>query len=145
MTSKNDNGLASTLAAFDRIARAPRKAMRPALVKAGHELADTMQLLAQPSRDTGALMNSIEVTAPGESTPSYSQPGGSRVAGETEVIVTAGNEAVRYPHLVEYGTSEADAQPFFWPAFRLRRQQLLNQIARAAKKAAKDAWNNKNV
>ena len=143
MTNKSDNGLAETMAAFDRITRAPRKAMRPALVKAGHELADTMQLLAQSSRDTGALLNSIEVTAPGESTPSHSQPGGARVAGEAEVIVTAGNEAVRYAHLVEYGTSEADAQPFFWPAFRLRSEELLKQIARAGRKVVRDEWNNK--
>ncbi|MDW5314086.1 HK97-gp10 family putative phage morphogenesis protein [Rhizobium sp. PL01] len=143
MANKNDNGLASTLAAFDRVRMAPRAAIRPALAKAGHDLADTMQLFAQSSRDTGALMNSIEVTAPGESTPSFSQPGGARVAGEAEVIVTAGNEAVRYPHLVEYGTADTEAQPFFWPAFRLRRQQLLNQIARAGRKAVRDEWNNK--
>lgn len=139
MANRTDNGLASTLAAIERVRKAPRAAIRPALVKAGHDLADTMQLFAQSSRDTGALMNSIEVTAPGESTPAYSQPGGARVAGEAEVIVTAGNEKVRYAHLVEYGTSESDAQPFFWPAFRLRRQQLLDQIARAGRKAVRDA------
>lgn len=137
----DDNGLAGTLAAMRRAKSAPRKALRPALVKAGHELADAMRLLAETSRDTGALIDSIEVSAPGESTPAYSQPGGARVAGDTEVLVTAGNEAVRYPHLVEYGTADADAQPFFWPAFRLSRQRLQSQLNRATKKAIKDAWN----
>lgn len=41
----------------------------------------------------------------------------------------------------EYGTSEADAQPFFWPALRLLRKRLRNRINRAAKKAVKDSWN----
>lgn len=141
MASKSNNGLADTLAAFDRIARAPREAVIPALLKSGDELAAAQKALAQTSRDTGALIDSIAVTMPGHSTPSYSQPGGSRVAGETEVIVTAGNSYVRYAHLVEYGTSEAEAQPFFWPALRLLRKRLQIRINRAAKKAVKDAWN----
>lgn len=141
MANKSDNGLAETMAAFDRIARAPREAVHPALLKSGHELAAAQQALAETSRDTGALIDSITVTAPGHATPAYSQPGGSHVAGESEVIVTAGNSDVRYAHLVEYGTATAEAQPFFWPALRLLRKRLQNRINRAAKKAVKDAWN----
>lgn len=141
MTNKSGNGLAETMAAFDRIARAPREAVLPALIKSGNELAAAQKVLAETSRDTGALIDSIAVTMPGHSTPAYSQPGGSRVAGETEVLVTAGNTDVRYAHLVEYGTSEAEAQPFFWPALRLLHKRLQNRIHRAAKKAVKDAWN----
>lgn len=141
MANKSGNGLAETMAAFDRIARAPREAVLPALIKSGNELAAAQKVLAETSRDTGALIDSIAVTLPGHSTPAYSQPGGARVAGETEVLVTAGNTDVRYPHLVEYGTSDTDAQPFFWPAFRLLRKRLQNRNNRAAKKAVKDAWN----
>lgn len=141
MANKSNNGLAETMAAFDRIARAPREAVIPALLKSAHELAAAQKTLAETSRDTGALIDSIAVTAPGHSTPAYSQPGGSRVAGETEVIVTAGNSEVRYPHLVEYGTSDTEAQPFFWSALRLLRKRLQNRINRAAKKAVKDSWN----
>ncbi|TGU87723.1 HK97 gp10 family phage protein [Mesorhizobium sp. M00.F.Ca.ET.151.01.1.1] len=140
MTSSTDNGLASTLAAIDRARRAPREAIMPALLKSGEELAAAQRALAESSRDTGALIESIEVTPPGRSTPPYSQPGGMRVAGETEVLVTAGNEDVRYAHLVEFGTSKMEAEPFFWPAFRLLRKRLQNRINRAAKKAVKDAW-----
>jgi HK97 gp10 family phage protein len=143
MANKSNNGLAETMAAFDRIARAPREAVLPALLKSGNELARYQKLLAETSRDTGALIDSIEVTAPGQHTPPFSQPGGSRVAGETEVLVTVGNEDVRYPHLVEYGTANAEAQPFFWPALRLLRKRLQNRINRAAKKAVKDSWNAK--
>jgi HK97 gp10 family phage protein len=141
MANKTDNGLADTLAAFDRLARAPREAVIPALIKSANELASAQKALAETSRDTGDLIESIEVTAPGQHTPPFSQPGGSRVAGETEVLVTVGNEDVRYAHLVEYGTSTAEAQPFFWPALRLLRKRLQNRINRAAKKAVKDAWN----
>lgn len=114
-----------------------REAVKPALATSGRELSATMQHLAP--EDTGALRDSITVTMPGEATPAYSQPGGSRVAGELEVLVTAGNEEVRYPHLVEYGTADAAAQPFFWPAFRLKRKRLSSRIKRAIRKAVKDA------
>lgn len=143
MANKSSNGLAETMAAFDRITRAPREAVLPALMKSANELAAAQRALAETSRDTGALIDSIEVTAPGQHTPPFSQPGGSRVAGETEVLVTVGNEDVRYPHLVEYGTANAEAQPFFWPALRLLRKRLQNRINRAAKKAVKDSWNAK--
>ncbi|TJV71054.1 MAG: HK97 gp10 family phage protein [Mesorhizobium sp.] len=126
---------------LEAIPKSVREAVVPSLVKSGEELADTMRQLAEPSRDTGALIDSIEVTAPGQSTPPYSQPGGMRVAGELEVIVTAGNEDVRYPHLVEYGTSKAEAQPFFWPAFRLLQKRIKNRTRRAIGKAVRDGWN----
>jgi HK97 gp10 family phage protein len=105
------------------------------------ELAGTMRQLAEPSRDTGALIESITVTAPGQSTPAYSQPGGSRVAGELEVLVTAGDQDVRYAHLVEFGTSKSEAQPFFWPAFRLLQKRIKNRTRRAIGKAVRDGWN----
>lgn len=139
--SSKDGGLSSTLAAIERARKAPRAAITPALLKSANELALAQKVLAETSRDTGALIDSIEVTPPGHSTPPYSQPGGSRVAGETEVIVTAGNTDVRYAHLVEFGTANAEAQPFFWPAFRLLRKRLQNRINRTAKKAVKEAWN----
>lgn len=126
---------------LEAIPKAVREAVVPALVKSGEELAGTMRQLAEPSRDTGALIDSIEVTPPGQSTPPYSQPGGTRVAGELEVLVTAGNEDVRYAHLVEYGTSAAEAQPFFWPAFRLLQKRIQNRTRRAVSKAVREGWN----
>ncbi|MET3578210.1 HK97 gp10 family phage protein [Mesorhizobium robiniae] len=126
---------------LEAIPKSVREAVVPALVKSADELADTMRQLAEPSRDTGALIESIAVTPPGQSTPPYSQPGGMRVAGELEVLVTAGNEGVRYGHLVEYGTSSAEAQPFFWPAVRLTQKRTRNRTRRAIGKAVRDGWN----
>lgn len=113
-----------------------KRAVVPALVQSGNELVDAMRALAP--EDTGALKDSIELTLPGTSTPAYSRPGGSQTAGENQVLVTAGNHAVRYPHLVEYGTTTAPAQPFFWPAFRLKKKRLTNRIKRAISKAVRE-------
>ncbi len=129
-----------------------RAAVAPALVKGAEEVAEMQRNLAP--EDSGALKDSITVTPPGQATPAYSQPGGSRVANELEAIVTAGNEAVRYPHLIEYGHkggfvkgadqgargAEVPAQPFFWPGFRLTRKRAANRIKRAIGKAIKDNW-----
>ncbi len=123
---------------LNAIPKAVRAAVAPALVKSGEELAGAMEHLAP--KDTGALAASVAVTPPGATSPAYSQPGGSRTAGELEVLVTAGNEDVRYAHLVEYGTSAAEAQPFFWPSFRLLKKRITNRIKRSVRKAVKDEW-----
>lgn len=136
-----NDGLDNLMAAFDRVKAAPRKGINKALMSSAEELAAAQRHLAP--EDTGALRDSITVTGPGQSTPPYSQPGGSRVAGENEVIVTAGDADTRYPHLVEYGTAHAEAQPFFWPALRLLRKRLQQRIDRAGRKAVRDAWNGK--
>jgi HK97 gp10 family phage protein len=127
--------LARRLAA---IPKSVKKAVEPALRQSGEELVSSMRNLAP--KDTHALEQSIKYTMPGNSTPAYSQPGGSTVAGENQVLVTAGNTDVRYPHLVEYGTAEAAAQPFFWPAYRLKKKRLSSRIKRAIGKAVKDEW-----
>jgi len=117
---------------------AAEKAVLPALVKGASEIAEMQQNLAPV--DEGDLRDSIHVTRPGQSTPPYSQPGGSRVAGPLETIVTAGNSDVRYAHLVEHGTTKAAAQPFFWPGFRLGRKRAANRVKRAVAKAVREAW-----
>lgn len=131
--------LESLLKRLDAIPKEVKAAVEPALIKSGAELQQAMQHLAP--EDTGALRDSIAVTPPGQSTPPYSQPGGSRVARENEVLITAGNTDVRYPHLVEYGTTAAPAHPFFWPAFRLLRARLQRRTKRAISQAVKKGWN----
>lgn len=119
------------------IPRNVKLTVEPALVQSGNELVQAMKALAP--EDTGDLKDSITLTLPGTATPPYSQPGGSQVAKENQVLVTAGNHAVRYPHLVEYGTAEAAAQPYFWPAYRLKKKRLTNRIKRAIRKAVREA------
>lgn len=123
---------------LNAIPQAVREAVTPALVKSGQELVARQQALV-PVR-TGALRDSIVMTPPGGTTPAYSQPGGSTTAGPNQVLVTAGNSDVRYPHLVEYGVAHAPAQPFFWPAYRLSKKRIANRIKRAVGKAVREGW-----
>lgn len=131
--------LETLLKRLDAIPKEVRKAVEPALIKSGAELQQMMQHLAPV--DSGALRESIAVTPPGQSTPAYSQPGGSRVARENEVLITAGNSDVRYPHLVEYGTTAAPAQPFFFVSYRLLRAKIQRRLKRAISTAVKNGWN----
>lgn len=120
------------------IPQAVREAVVPAVKDAAHGVADAMELLAP--EDTGKLKGSIAVTPPGQSTPAYSQPGGSRVAGPLEAVVTVGDTDVRYAHLVEYGTTKTQAHPFFWPGFRLTRKRAATKIRSAVSRAVKKNW-----
>ena len=126
-------------ARLEAIPKAVRDAVQPALLASANEIAGAMRQLAETSRDTGALIDSIAVTPGGQSTPPYSQPGGSLVVAENAVAITVGNARVRYGHLIEYGWSKAQAQPFFWPAYRLFKKRAANRIKRAISKAVKDA------
>lgn len=122
-----------------RLDALPKKviaAVQPALIVSGNELVSRMQTLAP--EDTGALKGSIAMTPPNGTTPAHSQPGGARTAGPNEVLVTAGNSEVRYPHLVEYGTAHAPAQPYFWPAYRLSKKRIANRLKRAIGKAVRE-------
>lgn len=136
----DDGGLGRFQKRMRDIPTAVRAAVAPSLVKGAEEIATMQRRLAAHSRDTGALIDSITVTPPGASTPPYSQPGGSSVAGELEALVTAGNADVRYAHLVEHGTTKAAAQPFFWPGFRLARKRAAARVKRAVSKAVRDNW-----
>ena len=104
-------------------------------MRAGEELSQVT------TEETAFLLmeGSVAVTPPGQSTPAYSQPGGATVAGSNQALVTVGNTDVRYPHLLEFGTTRTPAQPFFWPGFRLSRKRAENRIKRAISKAIKEA------
>jgi HK97 gp10 family phage protein len=115
-----------------------KAAVAPSLMASANEIADGMKALV-PVR-TGHLRDSIVVTPPGGTTPAYAT-GGSVTVPENKVAITAGNSAVRYAHLVEYGTEHAHAQPFFWPAYRLFKKRATNRIKRGIRKAVKDTAN----
>lgn len=133
----SDGGLSSFQKRMRAIPEAARKAVAPAVMKSAYDIADIMEGLAP--EDEGDLIGSIAVTGPGQTTPPYSQPGGSMVVPENTAAITVGNSDVRYPHLQEFGTSHHAAQPFFWPGFRMGRKRALNRIKRAIGKAIKEA------
>jgi HK97 gp10 family phage protein len=135
-----------------KIPEAAKAAAVDAVTKGAGEMAGLMKSLAP--EDDGDLEDSIVVTGPGETTPPYSQPGGSRTAGEMQALVTAGNSKVRYAHLVEFDTAPhvlggkfkgaqhpgTDAQPFFFPAYRALRKRAKGRITRAINKAIREAF-----
>jgi HK97 gp10 family phage protein len=133
----DDGGLSSFQRRMKAVPKAALAAVAPALEKGGDEIASVQRTLAPV--DSGALRDSITVTGPGQQTPPYSQPGGSKVVPENAVAITAGGTDVRYPHLVEYGTAHAGAQPFFWPGFRFARKKAANRIKRTIGKAVREA------
>jgi HK97 gp10 family phage protein len=133
-----DGGLSRLQRRLAAIPAAVKEAVQPALNKSAGELVAMMQRLAP--EDTGALRQSIIATPAGQSTPPYSQPGGSQIVPENAVMVTAGDERVRYAHLVEYGTAESSAQPYFWPSYRLLKKRMASRARRAIAKAVRDKW-----
>lgn len=132
-------GLASFQRRMKAIPQAVREGVKPSLIAAAEIVADAMRALAPV--DEGDLRGSIAVTGPLENTPPYSQPGGAAMVSENAAAVTVGNSNVRYPHLQEYGTKHAAAQPFFWPGFRLTRKKAMIRIktglSRAIRKTGK--------
>ena len=133
----SDGGLSSFQRRMRAIPEAVRQAVGPALVAAAEGVAETQRALAPV--DEGGLRASIKVTGPGQTTPAYSQPGGAFTVPENAAAVTAGNSEVRYPHLQEFGTTFHQAQPFFWPGFRLTRKAAVAKIKRAIGKAVRAA------
>lgn len=138
----SDGGIGRLQRRLAAIPGVVRKAVKPALMKQGNAMAATMRQLAPDDPATGEpdLKTSIEVTGPGEQTPAYSQPGGSMTVPENAVAITVGNTDVRYPHLVEYGTLETPAQPFFWPTVRFHRKKTEASIKRAVGTAVRKNW-----
>lgn len=134
----SDGGLSRVQQRLNAIPKQVKGALTPALLKQAEKIADTMRDLAPVA--SGDLRDSITVTGPGESTPPYSQPGGMMTVAENAVAITVGNEDVRYPHLVEYGTAKAHAQPFFWPGYRLNRTKAKAALKRAAGAAVRKNW-----
>lgn len=93
-------------------------ALRPALMVSAREVAGAIATFAEASRDTGAYIDSIAVTGPGETTPAYAEGGGKRTAGPNQALVTVGDETMRHGHFLEFGTVKMEPQPAVLPAVR---------------------------
>jgi HK97 gp10 family phage protein len=139
----DDGGLSRIQRRLNAIPKRLKERMGAVAVEEAEKIAADMKAFAEASRDTGDLIDSITVTGPGQVTPPYSQPGGMTKVSDTGAMITAGNEEVRYPHLVEYGTDTAPAQPFFWPAVDLNKRKVQLRLRREARKAVREQWGKK--
>lgn len=138
----NDGGIGRLQKRLAAIPANVRAAALPSVLKQAEAMAGTMRTLAPDDPATSApdLKSSIRVTPAGQQTPAYSQPGGSMVVPENAVAITVGGEDVRYPHLLEYGTTKMQAQAFFWPAVRLHQARAKKAIKSAIGRAVRKNW-----
>lgn len=110
-------------------------------------------LRAQNKANAAELVQTIKGFAPDGETGELAGSVGARDISNSRKIsqrVTAGGAATTkpvrnsekgggpdydYALAQEYGTEKAPAQPFFWPAWRLKRRRFKSRMTRAAKKA----------
>lgn len=143
-----------------------REEMHKALAAGGEEIVDLQKRLAPI--DDGDLQMSITWRWGDEAKIAYSQSMGT-VRGQhaLSIAISAGNSAVRYAHLVEFGAAAhtirpkqaggklvfyrggrkvtadkvshpgARAQPFFYPGYRTGKKRAKSRISRAVSAAAK--------
>jgi HK97 gp10 family phage protein len=130
----DDGGLSKLQRRLAAIPKNVVAAVQPELRKQAHAMADTMEHLAPEGE--GDLKASIAVTGALRQVPAYSLPEPMTVP-ENAVAITVGDSDVRYPHIIEYGSTKMQAQPFFWPAFRLHRKQATKRIKAAIRRAIK--------
>ncbi|AWM37020.1 hypothetical protein GobsT_50790 [Gemmata obscuriglobus] len=74
-----------------------------------------------PASDTGRLVNSIN---------------SALNASELESTVTAGEGAVKYAAMLEFGTRHVAARPFMFPALEQNKAWITERLAAAVRKAA---------
>ena len=114
-----------------------QKRAREAVESEAERLAERMKTIVPV--DQGDLKDSITVTRGGGRTPSYSHPGGSHVVPVGAAEVTAGNNKVRYAHIIEYGKKDTPADPFFWPVVRTERRKVRTRISKAVRQGLIEA------
>jgi len=127
--------LASLLRAFKKVPRAVRRAVEPALDKGADDLVRTAKSLAPV--DDGDLQASIRKEPGRHSLERIVAAGGEAT---TRPVRSGVNATFDYALAVEYGTREQPAQPYFWPAYALRKKSIKRRTDRAISKAIKQEW-----
>lgn len=114
-----------------------RDDIQPAIDKSARELAARIEYLAPiDDEDGGTLKQSVKVTH-------SDVPLAARIsAGGTDTTKHTKGGDFDYALGVEYGTTEAPMQPFFWPSVRDPRMKNRNRrrVNTAINKAIKKAW-----
>lgn len=141
---------ARLLAKMAKLPPEVRSAVKQAIAQSADELTETIKSFAP--KKTGKLRDSITQTWGGGKVAHASlSAGAGKGDPDLTVAITAGNSAVRYAHLVEFGTAPhinggkfagsehpgAKAQPFFFPAYRSQKKRIKSRISRAITKAAR--------
>lgn len=143
-------GLKSLNAKLRDLPKAAKIAVRASMEQGANEIVAMMKNLV--AVDSGELRDSIGWTWGKK--PKFSQALAQVVAPDNVMVITifAGNERVRYAHLVEFATRAHEnggmfkgthhpgtsAQPFFFVSFRALRKRAKSRITRAITKSAKE-------
>jgi len=131
----DDGGLARLQRRIEAIPSAIRKAVEPAVAKSANELAAVMKTMAP--KDDGDLVKSIKVE------DGYHALSKAVVAGgelTTRPVREGADASYDYAFAQELGTTEMQANPFFYPAKRLMDKRIKSRLKRAAAKAVRDNW-----
>jgi len=159
-------GIEALQAKLKALPKAARSEIRQALAEGADATVETMKQLAPVSPAgthgfaPGHLKASITATFGDGSVPKYAAfraRKGRRIIRANDpdlsVTITAGDEDVRYAHLVEFGTRPhvnggkfagtqhpgTKAQPFFYPGWRANKKRVKARLARAISRSAKQA------
>lgn len=129
---------------LDRLPKVAKDLIRAEMGKAADDIVAMMKrqapVLKEPhsKRRAGALRDSIGWTW--GKAPKYAQVMAevrSSMGGDLTITIYAGNSEVRYPHLVEFGTKKAAAQPFFYVSWRASRKSARRGVRKAVREAAR--------
>lgn len=105
------------------------------------ELVETMKGFAARDSKSGALVGSIEDEA--AQSPSgvarRVKAGGERTRKPVRKSKKGNAPEYDYALANEYGTEDMAAQPFFWPAWRLKRRRFKSRMSRAGKRGIQKA------
>lgn len=131
-----NNGLAALQRKLDAIPKAAKRAVEQSMEKSAQEIVDLAKRLCPT--DSGALRDSIGWTW-------AAAPEGSMVLASTKgavlrITIYAGSDEAFYARWIEFGTSEMEAHPFFFPAYRMLQKRAKGRTNRAITKAVKDVW-----
>lgn len=129
-------GLSDLQARFYAIPKAVREAVKAEMEKQAEAVVEMMRRLAP--RDQGDLIKSINWTW-GDAPKGAMRLGnvvGGRGDGTMRITIYAGGSKASF-HAVfqEFGTRKMAANPFFFPAWRVRRKRIKAGISRAITKA----------
>lgn len=157
-------GLSRLASKLRQLPKSVRSEIRQALAEGADDMVATMKNLAPMSPrgshgwQPGMLKASIVATFGDGSVPAYAAfqgRKGKRAVRSNDpdlsVTISAGNESVRYAHLVEFGTKPhpqggmfkgtqhpgTPAQPFFFPGYRANKRKVKSRMSRAINRAAK--------
>ncbi len=165
----NDGGLSRIQQRMKAIPQAVKNAVRPDMEQAAQDIVDMAKSLVPVSHPNGGtLRDSIGWTW--DAAPAGSMTLASSTAGELTITIYAGNEEAFYARWVEFGTQAGvlgqrvadpgaavkqsktkgrksyrthggtQAQPFFFPAYRLGKKAAAGKVRRAIVKAVKENW-----